>query len=235
MKYVVYYRVSTKTQENSGLGLEAQKTAVENYLRNHRADEVPPSFTEIESGKKSDRPELMKAIERCKEVGATLLIAKLDRLSRNVVFILNLREELQAAGVGFKALDLPDANTLTLTIMAAMAQQEREFISERTKAGLQAKRLREPEWKPGKPENLTDEARQKAHASVSRKAREDRGVRFAYHFITPRREKGLSYQKIAEELNKEGYKTRQGRKFHAQQVYNIWKRFESDRIKTKPS
>jgi len=228
MKYVVYYRVSSKQQGTSGLGLEAQKTAVEKYLSEHKAEEIPPSFTEVESGKNNNRPELRKAINRCKEVRATLLIARLDRLARNVAFIFHLKEELQAAGVDFVALDLPDANTLTLGIMASMAQHEREIISQRTKAGLAEARRRGK--KLGSPQNLTDEARKKAHASISRKAREDQTVRHAWHFIKPRREQGMSFQQIADELNREGYRTRTGKEFFAQQVYNIWKRFNTTEL-----
>ncbi len=225
MKYVVYYRVSSKQQGQSGLGLESQKTAVEQYLASNKAEEIPPSFREVESGKNNHRPELRKAIDRCKETGSCLLIAKLDRLARNVAFIFHLKEELQSAGVDFVALDLPDANTLTLGIMASMAQHEREIISERTKAGLQEAKRRGKRL--GSPQNLTDEARKKAHASISKKAREDQSVRYAWHFIKPRREAGMSFQLIADELNREGYRTRKDRKFHAQQVYNIWKRFNT--------
>src|SRR6056297_1708444 len=132
-KFIAYYRVSTKQQGASGLGLEAQKTAVKNFIHSRGASEIPPPFTEIESGKNDDRQELRKAISRCKETGATLLIAKLDRLSRNASFIFTLRDELQQAGVDFIACDMPEANTLTIGIMATMAQHEREIISKRTK------------------------------------------------------------------------------------------------------
>lgn len=225
MKYVVYYRVSSKQQGQSGLGLEAQRTAVEKYLSQHKAEEIPPSFTEVESGNNNHRPELRRAINRCKEVNATLLIAKLDRLARNVSFIFQLKEELQQAGVDFIALDLPEANTLTLGIMASMAQHERELISQRTKAGLaEAKRKG---VKLGTPSNLTPEARQRAHASIKRNATENQANRHAWHFIKPLRQSGMSFRKIADALNKEGYTTRRGKPFHAQQVYNIWKRFNT--------
>jgi len=222
-KYVVYYRVSTKQQGASGLGLEAQKAAVESFLQSNKCEEIPPSFTEIESGKNGNRPQLRKAIDRCKQTGSTLLIAKLDRLSRNVAFLFNLRDELQAAGVDFRALDLPEANTMTLAIMAGMAQQERELISERTRAGLQAAKARGQ--KLGSPQNLTDEARAKAHASTSRKAREDQSVRHAWHYIKPLRSEGLSWAKIASRLNDEGYRTRTGKLFQPQSVLNIYNRF----------
>lgn len=222
-KYVVYYRVSTKKQGNSGLGLEAQQAAVDAFLSNNEAEEVPPAFTEVESGKNNDRPELRKAIDRCKQTGSQLLIAKLDRLSRNAAFILNLKEELQVAGIDFRALDLPEADFMMLGFMAVLAQKERELISERTKAGLKAAKARGQ--KLGSPQNLTDAARAKAHASTSRKAREDQGVRHAWHFIKSLRTEGRSYAAIAAALNEEGYRTRTGKLFQPQSVLNIYNRF----------
>jgi len=222
-KYIVYYRVSTKEQGISGLGIDAQKTAVQSFLKQAKAEEIPPSFTEIESGKNNKRPELRKAINRCKETGATLLIAKLDRLSRNIAFIFTLKEELHTAGVDFKALDLPEANTLTLGIMASMAQHEREIISQRTKAGLKEAKARGKIL--GNPSNLTDESRRRATLSITTNAREDTNTRHAFHFIKPRKEQGQTFQSIADQLNAEGYTTRRGKAFHAWQVYNIYKRF----------
>ena len=224
-KFIVYYRVSTKQQSNSGLGLEAQKTAVKVFLASRGAIEIPPAFTETESGNNGNRPELKKAIAKCKQTGSTLLIAKLDRLSRNVSFIFNLKAELEGAGVGFIACDLPEANTLTLGIMATMAQHEREIISQRTKAGLaEAKRKGK---KLGNPANLTDQAREKAHKSISENARTDQDIRKAYHFIKPRRDQGATFQQIANELNAEGYQTRTGKEFHPAQVQRIFKRLSA--------
>lgn len=222
IKYTAYYRVSTKQQGNSGLGLEAQKTAVANFIKSRGAIEVPPPFTEIESGKNDARPELRKAIDYCKKSGATLLIAKLDRLSRNASFIFQLRDELQKANVDFIACDLPEANTLTLGIMASMAQHEAEIISQRTKAGLaEAKRKG---VKLGNPDNLTPEAKAKAHKTISDKARNDTNVRHAFHFIAPLRKAGQSFASIAKQLNSEGYRTRTGKDFHAIQVKRIFDR-----------
>lgn len=130
-KFVAYYRVSTARQGASGLGLEAQQQAVRAYL-NGGSWELIAEFTEIESGKNADRPVLAQAMERCRLTGAKLLIAKLDRLSRNVHFLSGLMEKK----VPFVACDMPDANNLTVHIMAAMAQHEREAISARTKAAL---------------------------------------------------------------------------------------------------
>ena len=137
MKIVAYHRVSTIRQGVSGLGLEAQTKAIEDFARAREA-EVVSSFTEVESGKNNKRPELGKALHLAKVTGATLLIAKLDRLSRNAVFLLTLRD----SGVKFVAADMPDANDLTVGIMALVAQQEREAISKRTKEALAAAKAR---------------------------------------------------------------------------------------------
>jgi len=136
-RFVSYYRVSTERQGKSGLGLDAQKKAVSDYL-NGGAWSLVGEFTDIESGKNNDRPGLAAAIERAKLTGATLVIAKLDRLSRNAGFLMNLRD----AGVEFVAVDLPNANRLTVGIMALVAEQEREAISSRTKAALSAAKAR---------------------------------------------------------------------------------------------
>jgi DNA invertase Pin-like site-specific DNA recombinase len=137
-KYVAYYRVSTAKQGASGLGLEAQEAAVDAFLNGRTADKLVGSYKETESGANNGRPELAKAMEHARLTGAKLLIAKLDRLSRNAAFLLNLRE----AGVDFVAVDMPEANRLTVGIMALVAEQEREAISSRTKAALQAAKAR---------------------------------------------------------------------------------------------
>lgn len=137
MKIVSYLRVSTRKQGNSGLGLDAQRTAIAAYAA-HRHGQVINTFTEIESGKLNARPELAKALHLAKVTGATLVIAKLDRLSRNAAFLLTLRD----SGVRFIAADMPDANDLTVGIMALVAQQEREAISRRTKEALTAAKAR---------------------------------------------------------------------------------------------
>ena len=151
-KWVAYYRVSTQKQGASGLGLEAQREAVADYL-NGGSWTLAAEFTEVESGKRNDRPELGKALATCRRIGATLVIAKLDRLARNVAFVSNLME----AGVEFVAVDFPQANRLTIHILAAVAEHEREMISARTKAALAAAKARGV--KLGGPTHLTDEQR----------------------------------------------------------------------------
>lgn len=139
-KYVAYHRVSTAKQGRSGLGLEAQQEAIRAFLAGKGQDEAKllGSYTEVESGKRDDRPELQKAIAHAKLTGSVLLIAKLDRLSRDAHFLLGL----QKAGVEFTACDMPHANSLTVGIMAMVAQEEREAISKRTRAALAAAKAR---------------------------------------------------------------------------------------------
>jgi DNA invertase Pin-like site-specific DNA recombinase len=136
-KFVAYYRVSTDRQGKSGLGLDAQSKAVNDYL-NGGDWELAAEFTEIESGKKSDRPELVKALAACKRYKATLVIARLDRLARNVHFISGLME----TKVKFVACDIPEATPFMLHIYAAVAEQEARAISARTKVALQAAKQR---------------------------------------------------------------------------------------------
>jgi DNA invertase Pin-like site-specific DNA recombinase len=137
--YVAYYRCSTDKQGESGLGLEAQQNAVETFIRSKGDDaRLLSSFTEVESGKKDDRPQLAMALAYAKSKKACLIIAKLDRLSRKAAFLLNLRD----SGVDFEALDCPQMNTLTLGMMAVFAQHEREQTSQRTKVALQAAKAR---------------------------------------------------------------------------------------------
>jgi hypothetical protein len=137
MRTINYYRVSTAKQGRSGLGEAAQRAAVEAFCAS-RGWEKLEEYKEQESGKRNDRPELTKALHHAKVSGATLVIAKLDRLSRNVAFLAQLQE----AGVDFVAADMPDANELTIHIMAAMAQAERKAISKRTKEALAAAKVR---------------------------------------------------------------------------------------------
>jgi len=137
-RFVAYYRVSTARQGRSGLGLEAQREAVRAFMGGSTG-ELAEAFTEIESGKRDDdRPQLARALDACRLTGAVLVIAKLDRLSRDAHFLLGLEK----AGVEFVAADMPNANRLTVRLMAVIAQEEREMISARTKAALAAAKAR---------------------------------------------------------------------------------------------
>jgi DNA invertase Pin-like site-specific DNA recombinase len=135
--YIAYFRVSTQKQGQSGLGLDAQQAAVEAFAQQH-GGQIVGTYVEVESGKRSDRPELANALQAAKKGRATLLIAKLDRLARNVAFIATMMD----AGVDFVACDQPFASRLTLHILAAVAEDEARRISERTKAALAAAKAR---------------------------------------------------------------------------------------------
>jgi len=179
---------------------------------------VVAEYIEVESGKRNDRPELGQVIEHARREGATLIIAKLDRLARSVAFIFALRD----SGVKFVACDMPEANTLTIGLLAAMAQHERELISERTKAALAAKKARG--FKLGSPQNLTKEATIKAAEARRRRAAEHPANRYATELALLYRERGLSYRAIAEKLNANGHCSRRGKQFHACTVERLIKR-----------
>lgn len=206
-RFVAYYRVSTAKQGASGLGLEAQRRAVADHLATI-GGELVGDFEEIESGKRADRPALMAAMERCRLTGARLLIAKLDRLSRDVHFLSGLEKQ----GVDFVACDMPDANRLTIHIMAAVAQQEREAISTRTKAALASIKARLASGEAhvsrrsgatiarlGSPKGLTVSRPDLGAAAVVRKA--DRFADRVRPMACALRGEGLSLAGVAARLN----------------------------------
>lgn len=211
---ISYYRVSTQKQGNSGLGIEAQRATVTDYAQRAGAL-VVAEFIEVESGKRNNRPQLAEAIAEAKRTGATLVIAKLDRLARNAGFVFALRD----AGVKFIACDIPEANTLTVGIFAVMAQHEAELISTRTRAALQAKKARGA--KLGKPENLTAEARAKGREAHSRNAANNQNTKTARGYALLLRGNGSSLRQMAATLNAEGFKTPRGGQFSAVQVARI--------------
>jgi DNA invertase Pin-like site-specific DNA recombinase len=189
-KFIAYFRVSTDRQGKSGLGLDAQREAVMSYLDGGRWALVD-EFTEIESGKHNDRPELRKALAACKKLKAKLVIAKLDRLSRNLAFIATLMD----SGVEFIAVDNPHANKLTIHILAAVAQHEREIISARTSAALKAakargKRLRKSEALRG-PAVRGGSQRGKGGPIFGQCAAADSGNSEKWHQIAPRHRSGV--------------------------------------------
>ncbi|WP_035483475.1 recombinase family protein [Gaetbulibacter saemankumensis] len=211
MKYVSYYRVSTRKQD---LGLKAQQTIVNNHLKPD--DEVVGSFAEKETGtNKRVRIELQKAIDLVKKTNATLLIAKLDRLSRNVAFVSTLMD----SGIDFKALDMPYANKLTIHIFSAIAEHEAELIANRTKQALAE--LKKDGVKLGKPENMTQEGRNKGVKTNIEKAKTNINNRKARAFIKALRSQGLNFNQIAKELNSNGFVTSRGKQFQAIQVQRL--------------
>lgn len=215
-KYISYYRVSTQQQGSSGLGLQSQKTMVKNFLKEE--DFLINEYEEIESGKNNNRPELLKAIEQCKKEKAILLIAKLDRLSRNASFIFTLKD----SNIEFVCTDIPEANSVTIGIMAVLAQDERERISKRTKDALAE--LKRKGVKLGSPQNLTNEARLKGIEATIQKALDNENNRKATALIISLKKDNLSYRKIAFELNKNGFKTSMGMEFSGSQVLFLFRR-----------
>jgi DNA invertase Pin-like site-specific DNA recombinase len=211
--YVCYYRVSTAKQGQSGLGLQAQKTAVSQFVKDRA---VIGEFVEVESGKNNQRPQLAAAIAFAKAHQATLVIAKLDRLSRNAGFIFALRD----SGVDFICADMPDANTLTVGIFAVLAQHERELISSRTKAALAAKK--QQGYTLGKPENLTPQAALKGRMAYQKITAENENNQRAKAMIVYMRDSGMRWTAIADKLNQTGFKTSRGKHFRAEQVKRLY-------------
>ena len=204
--YIAYYRVSTTKQGQSGLGLEAQQAAVRTFLGASTC--LLAEFTEVESGRKNERPQLQAAVELARNQGAVLLVAKLDRLARNVAFLATLME----SRVRFKAVDVPQADEFTIHILAAVAQREAEAISQRTCAALAAKKARG--FQLGTPRNLTDQARARSIEVRQRNAKEQVSNRQAKRLCQLLREQGASLSQMVTELNDSGYRTRRGKLFY---------------------
>ena len=212
-RYFAYYRVSTQKQGSSGLGLEAQRAAAQAFVADPA--QLLGEYVEVESGKKNQRPQLLAAIAAARQTGAVLLIAKLDRLSRNAGFIFTLRD----AGVEFVCCDMPDANTLTVGLFAVLAQHERETISKRTKEALTAKKARGAQL--GTPANLTREARQRGAQVRQENARAHLANKQASRVATLLHAQGSNLTQIARELNEAGYRTRRGKAFHLATVSRL--------------
>lgn len=207
MEFVAYYRVSTDRQGASGLGLEAQRAAVASFVTGR--GQLAAEFTEVESGRRSDRPELHAALAACQRQRAMLVIAKLDRLARNVAFIAGLME----SGVEFVAVDMPEANRLTLHILAAVAEHEREAISQRTKAALAAAKARGTKLGNPRPDILA--------AVSARIARMAKARATAAPLIERLRAQGMSLRAIAADLNERRIPSATGRRWHASSVRNV--------------
>jgi DNA invertase Pin-like site-specific DNA recombinase len=214
--FVAYLRVSTTKQGIDGLGIAAQEQAIKAYNGN-----VIATFTEVESGKKKDRPELAKALEQCNLTGSTLIVAKLDRLSRDPDFLGTLMK----SGTDFIACDMPEANKFMIRIMAALAEKEREMISERTKAALRAAKARGV--KLGNP-NLTTEGRQRGSSVGVQRMRDiaDRNAERVLPSIQALQARGLNLRGIAAELNAMSVQTPRGKQWTAMAVKNALDRIQ---------
>ena len=215
MQIVSYLRVSTAKQGLSGLGMEAQRAAVAQFTA-AGSHTLVAEFVEVESGRKADRPQLAAALAACRLHRATLVIAKLDRLARNVAFIANLMN----GGVEFVACDMPHANRLTLHLLAAIAEHEREMISQRTKAALQAAKARGVRLgNPNGAAALLDGSRLAAERSAG--VRRARAVQHAVTVAPTLAElsaNGFSCREMARALNRRGVPSPSGRSWYAEQV-----------------
>lgn len=223
-KYVAYLRVSTQKQGYSGLGLEAQREIIHNYLR-----ETNPiaEYTEVESGRKTDkgRPQLRAALAQCRKEGATLIVAKLDRLARNVSFLSSMLE----SDVEIVFCDFPQANKMVLHILAAISQYEAELTAQRTKAALQAKKARGA--KLGNPEHLMNKHKQaiaNSNKTNSEKAKKNPNNKRAVAFLKVMISQGKSLTEMTDILNSEGFVTAQGCKFVPATVRRLIKRNNLD-------
>lgn len=218
MKIVTYCRVSTNSQERSGLGLEAQQVAIAKFATANAA-QIVGEFTEVESGRKADRPRLQAALNLAKLTGSKLVIAKLDRLSRNAAFLLHLQD----SGADFVACDNPSATPLTVGILAIVAQEEARVIGERTKAALAAAKARGQQLgNPNGAEALrragkgNRASRQAASANANSRAQE-----LAETLAEVQANGITTLAGIAKELNSRGIKTARGKNWHPSSVANL--------------
>jgi DNA invertase Pin-like site-specific DNA recombinase len=204
-KYVTYKRVSGGENQKSGLGLDAQERDIQLFLENYADDpyEVVDEFVEVQTGTDNDRPQLTAAIALAKKENAVLVVAKLDRLSRKVSFIASLMEEKD---LQFKVAQMPYADAFQLHIYAALAEQERQFISQRTKAALQ--QAKERGVKLGAPVQHIDALAQAKKNKALQDAKKVEGV------IMPLRRSGASLRSICEVLNASGARTSRGAKYN---------------------
>ena len=218
MQYIAYYRVSTAKQGQSGLGLEAQKSSVTGYL-NSKSGELLAEYTEIQSGKKDEnRPELQAALRQCRLSGATLLIAKIDRLSRNPAFLINLQD----SSTNFVCVDMPEANNFTVGILACMAGYYRQQISDNTKAALKAAKAKGV--KLGNPRldefRNTDTTNARA-AKISNAKQRNADILSIINEMRDSAGNALSLRDLTKMLNDAGYKTSRGKEWHPTSVSRV--------------
>lgn len=222
IEYVAYLRVSTQKQGYSGLGVEAQKQLIQNYL----SDKIPiAEYIEIESGRKTDkgRPKLKEALDLCRKTGAKLIVGKLDRLARNVAFLSQLLEN----DVDIVFCDFPQANKMVLHILAAISQYEAELVATRTKQALAAKKAQG--YTLGNPEHLMDkldEAVAKSVETNKRKAEENPNNKRAAAMLKVLAKEGRTLQEMADYLNEQGFTTSKGYRFSRSSVHVLLKRYQ---------
>ncbi len=206
-RYVAYFRVSTQKQGTSGLGLDAQRRAVCEFLQQF-GGELVADFTEIESGKRTDRPEFTKAADYAELSNSILLVAKLDRLSRDLHFVTSL----QKRGIRFKLCDLPEVDSLTVHILAAMAQHEASMISVRTKVAMQEAKKRGVVL--GNPQLAVQRNRDVSAANQSRVSAQKEWQGKILKVIEHLEAEGHdTCQALADTLNHRGLRTQRGSKF----------------------
>jgi DNA invertase Pin-like site-specific DNA recombinase len=222
LKFVTYLRVSTDRQGRSGLGLEAQRKAVSDHVLGK--GEIVAEFVEIESGKKNDRPQLARALTEAKRIGAVLLIAKLDRLARNVAFIANLLE----SGVEIAAADMPEANRFLLHVMAAVAEHEGRMISDRTRAALAAAKERGVALGWAMPGRAGEQRQAARRGAATNALKADQHAANTLPVIRDLMAQGVSLRAIASELNTREIRTARGGYWHPATVRNIFLRKRVD-------
>ena len=214
IKYVAYYRVSTDKQGDSGAGLDAQKADVMKFIAS-TGGHLHAEYTDIESGSKFDRQGLQMAIATANMNGATLVVAKMDRLSRKVADLFTIRD----SKISIAICDMPDMDTLKFGIYATFAQHEREMISSRTKKALKARK--DAGMILGKLDNLTDAGRAKGRAKHTSNARMNGNNMRAYVVASDKRRNGDSFATIARVLNHYGFTTARGKAFHPNSVKQL--------------
>ena len=210
-RYVLYFRVSTQKQGRSGLGLDAQKRDIDLYLENYSEQpyEILGTFKDIQSGADNDRPELKKAIELAKRTKSILLVQKICRLSRRVSFIASLIEDKE---LDFKVAQMPFADKFQLHIYSALNEQEKDFISSRTKSALKSWRERNPDKKLGAPVHHIKALAKARRAKALKEAKRIEGL------IVPLKQQGKSLRVICDVLNNSGITTSKGRSFYPSKV-----------------
>jgi len=210
-RYVLYFRVSTQKQGRSGLGLDAQKRDIDLYLENYSEQpyEILGTFKDIQSGADNDRPELKKAIELAKRTKSILLVQKICRLSRRVSFIASLIEDKE---LDFKVAQMPFADKFQLHIYSALNEQEKDFISSRTKSALRSWKERNPDKKLGAPVHHIKALAKARRAKALKEAKRIEGL------IVPLKQQGKSLRVICDVLNNSGITTSKGRSFYPSKV-----------------